>query len=164
MKQTSSLSSSYLIFCISRFRMILSCMCMSGKEKSNVTINPFVAVTFREIANGKRPIETSEGKTSVVVNCADPVWQDPRKVKTNHQFTFFRPSSSSTHGVDHSLELTVLSECESHFDGQVEIGRVQVPVKAVMYEGHDDLYVVNTIKWYVRRIFRCINILRERER
>ncbi|OQR98330.1 inositol-3,4-bisphosphate 4-phosphatase [Achlya hypogyna] len=136
-------------------------------DASGVTLNPFVMVKFRETTKGKRPIEISEGKTNVEQNTSEPNWAAniavdskpkadvaKKDVKAKNQnFVFFRPSPvnadghSSNHALERVLQFDVASECVSHHDGQIDIGQVLVPVKAILYEGSNDVYAINVTKW-----------------
>ncbi|KDO29118.1 hypothetical protein SPRG_06174 [Saprolegnia parasitica CBS 223.65] len=73
--------------------------------------------------------------------------------KKNQNFVFYRPSPvnadghSSNHALERVLQFDVASECVSHHDGQIDIGQVLVPVKAILYEGSNDVYAINVTKW-----------------
>ncbi|OQR81406.1 inositol-3,4-bisphosphate 4-phosphatase [Thraustotheca clavata] len=135
----------------------------NGADPSAITLNPFVMVKFREMAKGKRAIEVSEGKTNVEMNTSEPNWcanfvvdkpkSDKKESKSKNQcFEFYRPSPVSVDGHTNSaleriLQFDVASECVSHFDGQIDIGQVLIPVKAILYEGSNDTYAINVTKW-----------------
>ncbi|EQC33211.1 hypothetical protein SDRG_09195 [Saprolegnia diclina VS20] len=88
----------------------------------------------RSNSNGHSPVSTSSSKK-------------------NQNFVFYRPSPvnadghSSNHALERVLQFDVASECVSHHDGQIDIGQVLVPIKAILYEGSNDVYAINVTKW-----------------
>ncbi|CAK4682816.1 unnamed protein product [Aphanomyces euteiches] len=115
-----------------------------SKPQAAITCNPFVAIKFRESSKGTRPIEVSEGKTSIEKNTGEPHWSSDGK--PSKPIVFYRPNQSGR-TVKRTLEIDVMSECASHFDGEIPLGNVAIPIDAVMYEGMNATYSINLTNW-----------------
>ncbi|ETW01225.1 hypothetical protein H310_06813 [Aphanomyces invadans] len=117
-----------------------------------VTCNPFVAVKFKETTKGKRPVEVTEGRTSVEKNTSEPHWGENNstvggKAQTNG-IQFYRPNEGQpAHSLRRTLEFDVLSQCDAHFDGEIALGHVTLPIDAVMYEGKSAVWDINLTRW-----------------
>ncbi|KAF0690263.1 Aste57867_18337 [Aphanomyces stellatus] len=124
----------------------------SKDQQQRITCNPFVSIKFKEATKGKRPVEISEGKTSVEKNTGEPHWGANNtlgKPQSKAAFVFYRPKEDvPAQSLKRTLELDVLSECETHFDGEIPLGKVTLPIEAVMYEGGNATYKINLTRWF----------------
>ncbi|RHY89044.1 hypothetical protein DYB35_008084 [Aphanomyces astaci] len=117
----------------------------TGKQPV-VTCNPFVAVKFKEASKGQRPVEVTEGRTPVEKNTGDPHWGD--SVVDAKPIEFYRPNEGQpAHSLRRTLEFDVLSVCDAHYEGEIALGKVTLPVDAVMYEGKCAAWDINLTRW-----------------